>query len=110
MAGDSFKTFFAQQIVVTDSDADRIAWPDAHAAYKAWCKTTGRKAYMVDPTNVEEQAMMHSFGIRLSHTTSPVSLLRARPRTANDPPFRNVLEVKQVQREAEEEEREEESD
>lgn len=81
-----------------------MVWTDVLKAYKAWCKLTGRKAYMVDPTKVEEQAMFRSFGIRLSRTASPVSLLRARPRTPDDPPFRNVLEVKTVRRDGEEEE------
>jgi hypothetical protein len=106
MASDSFKTFFAQEIIVTESSEDRIVWTDVLKAYKAWCKLTGRKAYMVDPTNVEEQAMLRSFGIRLSRNTSPVSIVKARPRLPDDTPFRNVLEVKQVKRGGQEEEEE----
>ncbi len=106
MASDSFKTFFAQEIIVTESSEDRIAWTDVLKAYKAWCKLTGRKAYVVDPTNVEEQAMLRSFGVRLSRITSPVSIVKARPRTPEDTPFRNVLEVKQVKRGGQEEDEE----
>jgi hypothetical protein len=104
MAGDSFKTFFAQEIIVTESSHDRIPWINVLKTYQAWCKMTGRKAYVVDPTGVEEQAMLHGFGVRLSRRTSPVSIVKARPRRPDDTPFRNVLEVKEVKREGEEEE------
>jgi hypothetical protein len=108
MAGDSFKTFFAQEIIV--STGDRIAWTDVLNAYKKWCKMTGRKAYMVDPTNVEEQAMLRSFGFYICETTSPISIVNARPRKPDDPPFQNVLQVKLVNRGEQEEEEEEDSD
>jgi hypothetical protein len=104
MAGDSFKTFFAQEIIVTGSSNDRIPWIDVLKTYQAWCKMTGRKAYVVDPTGVEEQAMLRGFGVRLSRHTSPVSVVKARPRRSDDTPFRNVLEVMDVRRGGEEEE------
>jgi hypothetical protein len=104
MAGDSFKSFFAQSLIISGSHNDFIPWEDVMEAYKKWCKLTGILPYMVDCNSVEVQAMLKGFGVRLSRHRSPVSLIKARPRAVDDPPFRNVLEVGDVRRDGDEEE------
>jgi hypothetical protein len=94
MAGDSFKSFVAQEIIVTGDRSDRMTWKDVLTAYHKWCKVTGRKPYVVDLTKVEEQAMLRGFGITVLCDT----LQGVRARGLQDMPFRNVLQVKDVQR------------
>jgi hypothetical protein len=98
MANDSFKSFLGRDFIVTDSSDDRIPWTQVWSSYLQWCKTAGRAAYAVDPLKVEVQAMFKRMGIRLSRKSNPVSLVRFRARTVDDPPFQNVFEVRDVRR------------
>jgi hypothetical protein len=98
MANDSFKSFLGRDFIVTDSSDDRIPWTQVWSSYLQWCKTAGRAAYAVDPLKVEVQAMFKRMGVRLSRKSNPVSLVRIRARTLNDPPFQNIFEVRDVRR------------
>jgi hypothetical protein len=98
MANDSFKAFLAREFIVTGSSEDRIPWNTLWASYLTWCKAAGRAPYAVDPLKVEVQSMFKRMGIRLSRTSTPVSLVRIRVRTPNDPPFHNLFEVRTVRR------------
>jgi phage/plasmid-associated DNA primase len=97
MAKDTFKSFLAHNFIVTESSEDRIPWMDVWSSYVRWCKSIGRASYTVDPMNVEEQAMFKRMGVRLSRT-SPMSLVRIRLRTSDDPLFRNAFEVRDIRR------------
>ena len=99
MVGDSFKAFFAQEMVVTGHSDDRLAWDTVWSLYSAWCRQHHRDHYSVDSTGVEAQAMLRSLGVRVSRTQSPLQLVRVRRRTEADAPFENLLEVRHVRRE-----------
>jgi hypothetical protein len=42
--------------------------------------------------------MFKRMGVRLSHKSNPVSLVRIRLRTTEDEPFHNIFEVRDVRR------------
>lgn len=99
LVGDSFKAFFAQELVVTGDRLDRLSWNDLWSSYCSWCQQRRREQYTVDPTGVEAQAMLRSLGVRLSHSQTPLRLVHVRRRTENDAAFENLLEVRHVHRE-----------
>ena len=52
LEGDSFKSFFAQEVIVTGTSTDRLAWTEVLDVYKQWCSGTGRKLHTIPSPDI----------------------------------------------------------
>lgn len=98
--GDSLRLFAAVEYMVNieKDQHDRTRWRDFWKHYLDWCRATGQRPYLADPTSPEIQGMFDKMGVVLYTHRGELWLIYLRRRNEQDPPFRSVFEVKKVKR------------